>query len=64
MEYVSQERFVQLLNEALAAHACGAYLPPFTLNEHGYDWPRDNENMQKIYYLIQNQVREKYGIYH
>lgn len=64
MEYVSQQRFVELLNQALAADARGAYLPPFTLNKQGYNWPRDNSEAQKVYYSVQNQVREKYGIYH
>jgi hypothetical protein len=64
MEYVSEDRFIELLNEALATHARGAYLPPFIRGAHGFDWPHDNPEAQHVYYLILNQVREKYGIYH
>jgi hypothetical protein len=64
MEYVSEDRFIELLNQALADDARGAYLQPFIHCAHGFDWPRDDPKVQNVYYLVLNQVREKYGIYH
>lgn len=64
MQYVPEDRFVELLNEELTKHAQGAYLPPFTLKQTGYDWPHSNSKIELVYLHVANKVREKYGIYH
>lgn len=64
MEYVSEERFVQLLNEELLKDPRGAYLKPFILGNKGYDWPHGITSEDMIYRRVANIVRERYGIYH
>lgn len=63
MEYVSEQRFIELLNENLAKDAKGAYLKPFILGPHGYDWPHDAGH-DEVYRHVANTVRERYGIHH
>ena len=63
MEYVSEQRFVELLNEALVKDPKGAYLQPFVLGPQGYEWPHGGQYDQ-VYLHIANAIRERYGIYH
>ena len=63
MEYVTEQRFVELLNEALVKDPQGAYLRPFVLGSQGYEWPHDSHD-DNVYLHIANAVREHYGIYH
>ena len=64
MEYVSEERFVQLLNDELVRDPKGSYLKPYILGNKGYDWPHDTMANDMIYRRVANIVREKYGIRH
>jgi hypothetical protein len=64
MEYVTEDIFVQLLNDELVRDPKGAYLRPFILGNKGYDWPHDTTANDIIYRRVANIVREKYGIYH
>ena len=64
MEYVSEYKFVELLNEELVKRPDGSHLPPFVLGPQGYNWPRSEMKVNLVYYHVANFIREKYGIYH
>lgn len=64
MKYVSETRFVKLLNEQLCKDPKGSDLKPFILGRDGYDWFSDSLMQEAVYRQALDLVRDQYGITH
>jgi hypothetical protein len=63
LEKVSEERFLEILNERLVAHPRANNLAPFVATHGGYDWPKDNIQDQSIYIEVAQQVQREFGVW-
>jgi hypothetical protein len=64
MKYVTEMRFVNLLNEQLYKDPKGIGMKPFTLGRDGYNWLSDCLKQEEVYRRALDFVRDKYGIAH
>ena len=64
MKFVTELRFVELLNKELFKNSSGTGLKPFVLGRDGYQWASDGLQQEETYRRALNFVRNQYGITH